>query len=522
MRRVSVHLGDEWTPVNKDAWVRTPPNTPQSHDALSRPQDHLNQFAAITLNDTHVELSTDHMRSWPIFYRVADDAIKVADRIETLTEGSGVPELSESSVLEFQHAGFVTGRDTLFSGIHQVPAGVTAVIDRKTGALTEEWHRDFQFEPRGESSPSAFQESFEAAFSASMETLFQRADGRRLVVPLSAGADSRLIATWISRSAYPNVLAFTYGDPRSREVQLSRAVAGALGVQWSVVPYDRATIARAWQQSANETFLRDTWSGSALPHIQDWFAIRHLTETGAVDPGDIVLPGHAMVGAMFDGDLRSRSDVSVGDVVKTIAERHYSLLNHPEVPIADPPIRSKMQRFIASSNFTGTPRDVQNATYRFNHLERKVKYINNSVRTYEHFGLDWALPLHDLRMWRQYASGAYNVVSDRGWYSEWVNRLYSEETRQQAPYVGTAAPPRTNSLRQAANRLLRASGILDYYTRARRTRAILEHPLAFDAWATGVPRHLLARRLLAGQNILGTYADLFLKDEWVPGTSLFR
>lgn len=520
MRRVSVHLGSEWTSVSQDAWVRTPPNSSEPQTALNNPREFLNQFAAIAFNDTHVELSTDHMRSWPIFYTVTSESINVSDKIETLVTADS--KLSTASVLEFQHAGFVTGRDTLFAGVYQVPAGVEVVIDRRTGSASEEWHRDFQFEPHGETDPRAFQETFEDAFGGAMETLFKRADGRKLVVPLSAGVDSRLIATWLSRSDYPNVLTFTYGDPHSREVQISQELAAALGLQWTVVPYDRHTIAQSWQRNANESFLRAAWSGSALPHIQDWFAVRHLKSMGEVEQGDIVVPGHAMVGAMFDGDLRGRQQVGTGEVVKTIAKRHYSLLNRPHVPLADAHIRSKILGFLAASNFTGTPRDVQNATYRFNHLERKIKYINNSVRTYEYFGLDWALPLHDMRLWSQYASGGYDVVSDRRWYSEWVNRLYFEQTGQPISYVGAAAPPKTNALRQAGHTVFRASGLLDLYTRARRTKAILEHPLCLDAWATGVPRYELARRLMAGQNILGTYSQLFLQDKWVPGTSLFH
>ena len=55
----------------------------------------------------------------------------------------------------------------------------------------------------------------------------------------------------------------------------------------------------------------------------------------------------------------------------------------------------------------------------------------------------------------------------------------------------------------------------------RTVQAVVDHPLGFDAMITGSTRREVAARTAAGMTPLGEFAEQFLADEWVPGSSLF-
>ena len=69
-----------------------------------------------------------------------------------------------------------------------------------------------------------------------IDRMMKSLDGRELVVPLSAGRDSRLIVSAIHHLGYRNVRCFAYGRPGNFEAQASKAIAEKLGFKWRFVP----------------------------------------------------------------------------------------------------------------------------------------------------------------------------------------------------------------------------------------------------------------------------------------------
>lgn len=129
--------------------------------------------------------------------------------------------------------------------------------------------------------------------------------------------------------------------------------------------------------------------------MQDWYALRNLLEQGVVRPGDVVLPGHTIGQharrAPPGGAARHPRSGGQGDPHSP-----------PGAPgdqrraYADPYQAAKVRAFLALRPFTGSPRDVQSILESYNVRERQTGHINNSMRAYEHLGLEWALPMLDV------------------------------------------------------------------------------------------------------------------------------
>ena len=65
-----------------------------------------------------------------------------------------------------------------------------------------------------------------------IQRLIKFANGRQIIVPLSGGYDSRLVASLLKQANYQNILCFTYGKKSSPEVIISKKVANKIFFYW--------------------------------------------------------------------------------------------------------------------------------------------------------------------------------------------------------------------------------------------------------------------------------------------------
>ena len=80
-------------------------------------------FAVVSQRPDAVLAAVDRVRSIPLFYRVADGRARISDSAESALEGAQEIDANPLADVEFQLTGYVTGDETLISGIHQVQAG---------------------------------------------------------------------------------------------------------------------------------------------------------------------------------------------------------------------------------------------------------------------------------------------------------------------------------------------------------------------------------------------------------------
>ena len=516
-------------------WVRA------DHDC-SDPTDpevlasHPGRLAAIQIDGDEVVLAQDRLRSWPLFWSLEDglsgaQRLVISDDATLMREAVSAPRLDARARREFLDAGFVTGSDTLLAGIHQTEQGTVVRIDRTTGRVRTINHSVARFSEETDAvvDPEEFSdllcEALDVVLGRVLAELDRRPGTPRLVIPLSGGLDSRLLVAWLTlHDALDRAVAFTYGRPGAREVEISRKVAQAVGLEWHAVDYDPAVLREAWQTREAADFLKDSYTLGALPHIQDWWALRTLLARGTVRPGDVVLPGHTIVGNMHDGPPATRSQVA-----KAIIAHHQELQGEQSKAWADPYRAGKVKDFLALRPFTGSPRDVQSILESYNVRERQTKYINNSVRAYEHLGLEWALPMLDVEFWDAWHRGAVELTATRDFYAVFIGRLWAQATarasgQEQASQADLAyfAPTKVNeATRSRLKAVLSRLHLLRLAERTASSWATLHSPMSFDAFITDTSRPAAAVQLMTGRSLLGFWARAFITDTWCRRCRLF-
>lgn len=513
-------------------WVRGDLPCPAPTDPAAL-RAHPGRLAAVEVGADEVVLAQDRLRSWPLFWSIQPSApgrprrLVISDDAAAMRAALEAPALDERACREMVDAGFVSGADTLLRGVFQVEQGSMVRIDLRSGRASTTSHSLGRFDEDGViEDPQAFSDLLEGALDAVMGRLVDRLGEARIVLPLSGGLDSRLLVAWLALHGLGDrVVSFTYGRPGAREMEVSRAVAQAVGMQWHAVDYEPRALRGAWGTQEAADFLAQSYALSALPHVQDWYALTRLMDRGVVRPGDVVLPGHTLVGNMHDEHLLEAGRVRRSEVARALCWHHQDLQGRQARAWADPYRAAKLKDFLALRPFTGEARDVQSILESYNLRERQTKYINNSVRAYEHLGLDWALPMLDVEFWDAWHRGGVGLTATRDFYGVLIGRLWDRATgsgqggQEDLPYFAvTRVDEATRSRLKSA---LAATGLLPLAERSFSTWSTLHDSMAFDALITDTPRPVAAAQLMAGRKLLGFWTSAFLADTWCPASRLF-
>lgn len=380
-------------------------------------------FAAVAINvHGSVRAAVDRVRTIPVFFRRVSAEFLLSDDAEWLAARQPRPSINHEALQEFRLTGFVTGDETLLSGLHQLRAGECLLGSHDQIRL----HRYFEFRHTDstEDRLAALMDKLEAAYVEAFTNLLASGDGRPLLVPLSGGFDSRLVAVGLKAAGARNVLCFSYGIAGNWEAQIAKALAGHLGFRWVFLPMS----ASRWRECA----VLPSWSAYtryagqlvSVPHLQDWPAIEQLVRERQVEPGSIVVPGHTgdfISGGHIPLSFASVSQVSRSMFFDAIFRKHYSLWDWSEEDTAQ---RSRFEARIekvVGPLTSAAPALAADTFERWEWQERQAKFICNSLRTYEFFGLQYRLPHYDHAVMDFWATIPMSVRLNRALYTRYFD-----------------------------------------------------------------------------------------------------
>ena len=477
-------------------------------------------WTLIEATDGVVRLTTDRTRSHHLLFTRAGDTWVISDDPQELRRHAPTWTRDEQAAEVFLHAGFTPGTRTLAHEVYATPAGSVVEL-RSDGTWSSRSWETYRYDVDPVTSPEEFAGVFRTALDAAVERVLQDTDGRQLLVPLSGGLDSRLLAVWLKRHGARDVVTFTYGVPGSSEVAISRGVAEALGMDWFTVDLDPTEVARTWAGPDGVDFQRRTWGLTSLPHVQDWYALLQMRRKALIDTDAVFLPGHTIVGNMHDEHLLEARP-SRNEVLTTVA-RHHSLLQGDRrawrhLPLLRRAVVQGAQEvsFPAGrgEDLAGSGRSIQELLEWVNLQERQAKYINESFKAYEAFGYGWALPMLDTEVWRAWLRGSEELTATRDWYAQFTAEVYAEATGTASQLFEAPAARIPAGPRRALMAALTVTGTRTALSRAFSMRTMLRHPMAFEAFNAPMPYAEQILRMARGTTSTGLWTRLFLEGSW--------
>lgn len=273
----------------------------------------------------------------------------------------------------------------------------------------------------------------ELSLFRSVNRLIKYANGRTIVVPLSGGYDSRLVATVLKKLNYDNVITFTYGRVNNPECLVSKEVAKLLGYKWIFIPYDNEK-SYEWYNScerANFSTYADNLS-TILPD-REWPAVWELKKRNLIPKDSIFAPGHS--GDFISGGHIPKklygSKVNDKQLVDEILKNHYIMWNFDGVKkewkndfakkiLKCAEIKMFDRKDYASNEFAA------NLYEKWNFQENQIKRMINSVKIYDFFGYKYWLPLWDYEYMNFWCKVPLKYRINKNLYDEYVVKLYSQ------------------------------------------------------------------------------------------------
>lgn len=324
-------------------------------------------FSVVINSDNYFLAAVDRVRSFPLLCKIEDQKIFVTDNISQC-ERKFI--FNETAVSTFKKNYCTEGNDTLLQNWKQLQPGEFIFINKLTGDFSVK--RYFIFRNRMPILKMNFVE-LKKIYLSVFQSILDKIGNKPIIVPLSSGYDSRCIIAILNELNAKNIFAYTYGGQNSFEKQIAKKVAQELNLNWRFIEYNDELL---------DSFFTEKWENyslnnhffTSLPNEQDFFALNYLQKNNLLPKNGVVLSGY--LGGAFGGN-RNRFDSISAD-------------------------EGDQQEY----NFTN----------------RGSKFIVNSIRIYEYFGLEWYMPfvaspildycLHISMEERYYRNGYHNFLSE--------------------------------------------------------------------------------------------------------------
>lgn len=344
-------------------------------------------FAIVLIVNGKTILAVDKLRKFTLFYCKTSTGYIVTDSGDTILHLYDSFVWNPIAVKEFISAGYISGNNTLLKDCYMVPAASYIYITDDRLTQTDY----YSFSPlQSIDDKTNLNEQIDSILERVIQRMKIITQGQTVLIPLSGGYDSRLIACLCKKYNVPNVICYTYGIKDSPEIEISRKVAERLAYQWYYVEYTK----EKWETIINgpifELYLCYGSNLKAVAHIQDLLAINELKRKGLVPDNTVVVPGHT--GDVLGGSQFFRH-VTVQNVTQKMYDKYFELniLKRDFYQEMLGYIRQTLESYCSMTDEETCLR----ACNLWNIKNRQANFIVNSVRAYELNEWKWYLPLWD-------------------------------------------------------------------------------------------------------------------------------
>lgn len=345
-------------------------------------------YSFIVENDDYCFFAVDRLRGLPLLYYLNNDELFVGDDVDGLMASFENKSVDKTSVKELLSTGtYVSGRYTLIKNVYQVEPSSICVFEKKSSSITTEHyyktqHTNFLIDD------IVVKESFFKAYSDTGNCMITALHNRTAVIPLSGGADSRMILKMLSDKGYRNVVCFTYGKKGNRESNISELIAKKYGYKWIFVEYSPKMWKSVRKSAESREYKRFSNKLVSAPHFQDFLAVKYLKENKLIPNDSVFIPGHS-------GDIPNGNHIARVYLNETVTKKDCleSMLDFTYLSRPKEVVKRLLETHPIPED--GTPQDFSDVEEWFDTSERQSKYIVNSVRVYEFFGYEWLIPLWD-------------------------------------------------------------------------------------------------------------------------------
>ncbi len=414
----------------------------------------INGFFYLAIETEHeIFLISDIVRTYPIFYKISDDIIYIDDNAINLSSDD---ELSWYNVDIFLASGYTIGNKTIFQNIFQVEAASLVSISKIDGkTILTSYYSVVKFSYSNFEKKELFSK-LNKIYKNIVQKLLDYSQGRMIVIPLSGGYDSRLIAMTLKQLGAENVICYAYGtkhpyDINHLEIKTSRNVANSLGYKWIYVEYSYSKWNKLIQDQASNDYIKYVSRGSSLVSYQDWLAISELKKKNLLPDDCVFVPGHTgdfITGSAIPADIEFDKVYNKLEILRKLSGKYFNLFPF----IDDQKLLQFCENFFQLEE-TYNAKDYINVIEMFCWREYHSKHICNSAQIYKFYNYNWYFPLWDREIVDFWFSIDPEYRRERKLFREFIDECFETSI----PYVSNSS--NTNLFLKIIFKICKITGI---------------------------------------------------------------
>lgn len=381
-------------------------------------------FAIIHELDDRTVLAVDQIRSIPLYYGHSEDGFVVGSDshlIAKRAESADIRPLNES---EYILTGYVAGPDTLCEDVSQMQAGeIVSLPNDEPGSINRHRYYQYRHSNTHERSVEALLDELDTVTKAAFSRLIEYADGRPIVINMSGGYDSRLLASMLTRLGYDNLIAFTY-EYSGDEKEYCKEIAKTLNIEWEYVTQTHQEWREWYRTSERKELDRNAGLLGAMPTIGPAIAMKKLHEQNRVPEDSIFVTGDSAstTGDHIPSDVMKASEGTRDLAVESIISAHYEFWD------MDSDLESRFRdrvSEIVDAEACDSREAVADAFELWDWQERQAKHI---LRTYlyDHWDYDFWYPLWDREFMDFWRTVPLEHRFERSLFERYVRSVYAD------------------------------------------------------------------------------------------------
>ena len=359
-------------------------------------------FSIIIKMPIGVIMIVDKVNSISLYYAKCKNEIIVGNNAKTIfNKYSGkFKDVNKKSFLEMFMSGYTIGRKTLFHNLYRLQAGEYACIDEKDIKI----NHCYTYSPwkYPEVALDNIEGKFEHSILQPMQQLINDAGDRAIVVPLSAGKDSRLVVSALKYLGAKKIFCFAYGSESAFESKISRAVANRLGIDWIHVPLTISGQKDYFRSIEFREYSNNLDTLSSITFLQDVYVIRYLLSNKLIpydaiivngNTGDFLSGGHIL--PVFKDKNYCDKELLIRTAWSQYLDKHYSLWGVLRNQKNDEYLIEESTKIMEERGISLSLESECLFGYfeTLEYLQRQSKYVVNMQRSYDFYELEWRMPL---------------------------------------------------------------------------------------------------------------------------------
>lgn len=353
-------------------------------------------YTLIFFNKENFILGSDRICSIPLILNSNKNKFKIADNfrnIMALINKKFIPQFNSDQHKFFTMSGYTFGENSLFKEFFSTHAGYCYVFKNKE--FNKIKYYNWQPYKKKSYNKERAKTELKKINHDIINKLIKSSRGKCIVIPLSAGYDSRFILSGLINKGYKNIFTFSYGRQNNRDKLIAQKIANFLKIPWIYVEYNNKKIKYAMLSNAYNKFKEFSDVTNSIHFPQDYYAIKYLKKHKLITNDSIIVNGQT--GDFISGNhipINSNKD-NFEKLINKFLYKHFKMSNkllEDNLCFINQSLRKRICSFKININSLN---EISGALEKIECEDRQSKYVMSGQRTYEFFDFQWRLPLWD-------------------------------------------------------------------------------------------------------------------------------